>query len=125
MNFREELPPDCPPADAEEIASAREVFRLVRSMPPAPADFDSQRREKPGWKFGVPECLARGVSVFSDSSDCERVMKLPHMRGRKICRVRLDSGAGKIKKTFDHSHHTWWPFASFDILGHCNGGQTA
>lgn len=126
MSFREELPADCPPAEAEEIASAREVFRVVRALPPNDRDFDSQRSEKPDRDFpGVSECLARGISVFAKRSDCDRVLKLSHMRNRKICRVRLDAGAGKIQQTFQPSHHTWWPLASFDILGHCDGEQTA
>ena len=34
MNYREPLPEDCPPDDAEEITAHRAVYRLVRNNPP-------------------------------------------------------------------------------------------
>lgn len=45
--------------------------------------------------------------------------KLPALRGKRICRVQLMAGAGRIRQTGKPSHHTWWPLADFDILGHC------
>jgi hypothetical protein len=118
--FRDKLPSECPPSDAEEICASREVFRAVVSFPPTSNDFLSQRQENPERVFnGVSECNARGLSVFAEQRDCARALKLPRLRGRKLCKVRLEAGAGKIQQTFNPSHHTWWPFASFDILSHC------
>lgn len=120
MSYREELPPDCPPKAAEEITGLRDVFRIVRSTPPSLDDFRSQRAEKPGAIFrGVTECQARGLSVFAEHRDSEKAVKLPRLRGRLICRVKLSSGAGKIQQTFQPSHHTWWPLSDFDILRNC------
>ena len=120
MNYREPLPTECPPADAQEIKEPLEVFRAVRGLPPTENDFDSQRKEKPTAKFsGVSECQALGLSVFTQLSDCEKALKLPSLRGRKICKVSLIAGAGRIKQTSVPSHHTWWPFASFQVLSHC------
>jgi hypothetical protein len=71
------------------------VYRAVRSLPLAEQDFDSQRRENPDRVFsGIPECLVRGVSVFAKREDCERLLKLPRMRNRHVCRVQLESGGG-------------------------------
>lgn len=120
MSYRETLPNECPPATAEEITVARIVFRLVRTFPAANEDFRSQRAENPGQLFnGVTECQACGLSVFADVRDAERATKLPRLRGRSICRLTLDSGAGRIQQTGRPSHHTWWPLAAFDILEHC------
>jgi hypothetical protein len=117
MSYREPLPEGCPPDAAEEIAAPREVFRLVRDSPPTMDDFRSQRGEKPGKVFsGVTECQASGLSVFTEKKDCVKLLKLAHLRSRKLCRVRLDAGAGRIQQTFQPSHHTWWPLATFDIL---------
>jgi len=124
MSYREELPEDCPPAAAEEIAAARDVFRLVRNSPPTLEDFRSQRAEKPDATFQVTECQARGLSVFAERRDSEKALKLPTLRGRLICRLRLETGAGRIQQTGRPSHHTWWPLAAFDILAHC-GVETA
>jgi len=120
MSYRESLPEGCPPDVADEIAAPREVFRLVRSNPPTVNDFKSQRAEKPEAVFpGVTECQARGLSVYAEKKDCEKLLKLSHMRSRKLCRVLLDAGAGNIQQTFQPTHHTWWPLAVFDILAHC------
>lgn len=119
MTYREPLPEGCPPDEAKEIAARRIVFRLVRRNPPSDADFRSQRAEKPKNQFNVPECQARGLSVFGDLSDAIRQQKLPHFRGSKVCEVTLGSGAGRIQKTGRRSHFTWWPLADFNILAVC------
>ena len=121
MSYREHLPDGCPPDEAEEINTQREVFRLVRNRTPTEEDFRSQRAERPGHTFrGVTECQARGLSVHTDRRDTERALKLPNLRGRFICRLRLEAGAGRIQQTGAPSHHTWWPLADFDILSGCN-----
>jgi hypothetical protein len=121
MNYRDELPEGCPPDEAEEIATPRDVFRLARTNPPTLDDFRSQRAERPDRVFpGVAECQACGLSTFADRRDLEaKALKLPSLRGRLICRVRLEAGAGQIQQTGQPSHHTWWPLAAFDILAHC------
>lgn len=119
MSYREPLPEDCPPVEAEEITAARTVFRLSRSNPATLDDFLSQRAEKPEAVFNVTECQARGLSVFADRRDAEKLKKLPKFRRCSICRVQLVTGAGRILKTGSNSHHTWWPLAEFDILAYC------
>ena len=120
MSYREPLPEGCPPDDAEEITTPREVFRLVRTNPPTEADFKSQRAEKPDHDFGeITECQARGLSVFTKRDDSHMALKLPSLRGRLICRVQLEAGAGRILRTGQRSHHTWWPMKNFEILARC------
>ena len=120
MRYREPLPDGCPPDAAEEISAAWSVFRLVRTNPPTNRDFQSQRAERPSTRFrGVSECQARGLSVFAVRRDAERASKLPNLRGRLLCRVWVEAGAGHIQQTGRPSHHTWWPLADFDILARC------
>lgn len=120
MSYREPLSEGCPPAESEEITAERVVFRLVRANPAAPDDFRSQRAERPQSVFrGVSECLACGVSVHAERADSEKMRKLPRFKNSLVCRVRLMTGAGRIQPTFQPTHHTWWPLAAFDILGHC------
>ena len=123
MSYRDPLPEGCPPDAAEEIGTERIVFRLVESDPPTALDFLSQRQEKPERIFaGVSECQARGLSVFAERPDAAKALKLPRLRNRKICRVVLPAGAGRIQQTSKPSHHTWWPLAAFDILANCMVG---
>lgn len=119
VTYREQLPDDCPPFDAWLVEDDLDVFRLVRQSPPTDEDFQSQRAEKPDAVFNVSECIARGLSVFTDRRDCERASKLPTLMGRQVCLVRLTRGAGSIEQTGRPSHHTWWPFAEFAILPRC------
>ena len=120
MNYREPLPEGCPPDAAEDTIASREVFRLVRTSPPTEEDFTSQRAQNPGRDFGkISECQARGLSVFAERGDSQKALKLPRLRGRLICRVVLEKGAGSIQQTGQRSHHTWWPLADFDILAYC------
>ena len=118
MKYRESLPDGCPPDTAEEIDRPRDVFRLVRTNPPTELDFRSQRAEKPNHTF-PNECQARGLSVHTERRDSEKASRLPTLRGRLICRLRLGPGAGKILQTGRYSHHTWWPLADYDILALC------
>ena len=124
--FREPLPDDCPPQEAEGINVARTVFRLVGHSPPTDRDFRSQRAEHSGRVFrDVSECQARGLSVHTDARISENILRLPHMRrrGMMICRIALDEGSGYIQQTgIELSHYTWWPLATFDILKNCTMG---
>jgi hypothetical protein len=119
MTYRDPLPGGCPPNEAEIITVEKDVFRLVRQIPPTIGDFQSQRTEKPHSIFNVSECHACGLSVFANRRDCARARKLPALRGRHLCRVQLTESAGRIQHTGLSSHHTWWPFRDFDILSHC------
>src|SRR6266704_2323646 len=112
MSYRDPLPEDCPPAEAEEVNSERVVYRLVRANPPVSADFQSQRTARPNAFFRVPECLACGLSVHAVQTDSDKMRKLPRFKKHLICRVRLENGAGRIQQTFQPSHHTWWPLAA-------------
>ncbi|MEI6067393.1 MAG: hypothetical protein WCP96_08640 [Methylococcaceae bacterium] len=119
--YRESLPDNCPPTLAEEVSETRVVYRLVRSNPPTTDHFRSQREKKPDSVFpNIDECQARGLSVYTIVSDCDKPLKLPHFRKYLVCKVSLDFGAGRIQQTGQPSHHTWWPLAGFDILQHCS-----
>lgn len=118
--YREPLPAQCPPEDAKEIVSELNAFRLVSCVPPCDDDFRSQRAEKPNARFNVDECTARGVSLFLKLEDALNARRLPKLKTKVPCQVRLHAGAGRIKQfgRID-SHQTWWPYAEYDILVRC------
>lgn len=120
LTYREPLPADCPPTEAEEVHDVVDVYRLVRTLPPTDSDFRSQRQEQPDRAFtNVSECQARGLSVFASAEEARKKLASKRFRGMHVCRVRLRNGAGRILRTGGGSHHTWWPFAEFDILDEC------
>ncbi len=120
-NFRDDLPSKCPPVDAREVASEESVFRLVRNNPPTVNDFKSQRQARPSASFsGVDECTVRGLSVYGSIGDAKEKLLLPKFRkGYFLCRLKLNRGAGRIKQTFNYSHHTWWPYKAYNIPAVC------
>ena len=122
MTYREPLPDDCPPDEAEEITSPRLVYRLVRNNPPGDEEFRSQRAEQPDRVFrNISECQARGLSVRTDLDSAVELMGLRTMRGRLLCQVQLDQGSGRIMQTGeDHHHSTWWPLTDYDIMANCS-----
>ncbi len=119
MMFREPLPEGCPPSEADEITQARVVFRLVHTDLPTGCDFRSKRSERPNDQFGVSECQALGLSVFSQVNDARKQLKIPALKGMLICQVTLVKGAGYLMKTGRRSHFTWWPLSDFDVLNNC------
>jgi hypothetical protein len=79
-----------------------------------------RRRSRRSCKCSAWSGLTRPQTVFPERSGIEsRMRKLPNLRGRHICVVRLTAGAGRIQHTGPGSHHTWWPLADFDILPQC------
>jgi hypothetical protein len=121
MRYREDLPERCPPEEAEEIITNRRVYRIVRNVTPTEDDFRSQLAERPDMTlYSVSECVARGLSVLADRSDWENLRRLQKFKRKTLCAVELQTGAGCIQKNGTiPSHHTWWPYADYDILAHC------
>ena len=119
MKHLEPLPEGCPPDEAEEISSPLTVYRLVRNTPPTGDDFRSQRDLKPTTRFNISECQARGLSVFGEQIDAQALTRRRNLKDMAICQLTLTEGAGHIMKTGGRSHHTWWPYAGYDILAAC------
>ena len=118
--YREELPDGCPPQDAKEIVDEIICYRLVHHEPPTEEDFRSQRALQPNKDFEVPECQARGLSVFMKPSDArKKARRSRNLRGTKVAKLTLTHGAGYIQKTGRNSHHTWWPYKECDVLANC------
>lgn len=109
MEWAEELPPQCPPADAIPPEN-KTFYRLVSSNPPAEEDFWSQRQLKPHASFRTDECMARAVSLFSSKDSCAAVRLLPAHRGKNevVMEILLTDGSGVVKPTFKQNHYSWW-----------------
>ena len=121
LTYREPLPDDCPPDTADEITSPSLVYRLARAYPPTEDDSRSQRAERPDRAFrNINECQARSLSVRTNLVSAMELMGLRPMRGRMLCQVQLDHGAGHMMQTGEDPHRsTWWPLADYDIMANC------
>jgi hypothetical protein len=119
MEFRDVLPPRCPPEEAQEITAETELFRLVKNDPPTAADFLSWQTLYPNRSFASNPCQACGLSVLRTHYDCVAYLKLPNLRGSRICRIRLARGHGRLQQTGKLPHHTWWPHRAFNHAASC------
>lgn len=121
FEWYEELPEQCPPADARTIHVAGETFYRFGELPVTSALFDSQRKIKPTQHFKLDECQARSVSVFPFKEIAEFVKneKLPNLRNKEIIAVTLFFKDGLVKNTpsaFSHkTHHSWWRSTAFSV----------
>lgn len=125
MNYRENLPCNCPPPNAEDIDHVRIMYRLIPNDTPSEEDFYSLLKRKPNAQFRstFDTCNANGVSLYSDPKSA-RTQPRKKFKDFRLCCLRLQRGAGKILKTYGTDHYTWWPFAEFDVLGCCEVQQS-
>lgn len=105
---------DCPPEDA--LPTNGIVYRLTEKESITDGDFLSYREIYPHKHWdGVPECVACGVSIYTDIAGIERLIKrVPGKKKRKPKKIIMGSlkpQHGRMKNTpsqTHHSHHTWW-----------------
>lgn len=110
MEWNENLPEFCP-EQGTHIPHHEVYYRIVKTIPPTPSDFISQRGLKPTKVFTPPvtECRALSLSLFSDLNDAKKKLKLPTFKGRcSIAKVVLNENDGLVKKTAKASHYSWW-----------------
>jgi hypothetical protein len=117
--YKEELPDECPPQDAEDIQSIV-FYRLVESHPPTAKDFLSLKAQSPSKVFKSHECEARAVSVSVELDGALDLLKLPTQKGKQIAKLSLGANTGKHKRTFARAHHhSWWIYNFCDPLLYC------
>lgn len=120
--YREELSCDCPTPGAEEIRSARVLYRMIKGPVPTERDFDSFRKRNPNralLETSKLECFYRGLSLFIDA-ETARIRTQRRMSKYRICKVSLQKGAGMLFQAGEQDgHFTWWPYSDFKILDYC------
>jgi hypothetical protein len=127
MKWRGHLPEDCPPEDA--IPTEGIVYRLAERTSFDERDFLSKREEYPNKQWdGVPECIAGGVSLYTEIAGIERLWRLipaKRRKRKKVIQGNLQAQHGKMKNTpskLHKSHHTWWipvdakPWEEFELI---------
>ncbi len=98
-------PADCPPADAVDAGGV--VHRIVSHDPPTEDDLKSHAEL--GLAVNGPECLRRGVSLFSTRQQaCHRLQFSRHL-GTMVASATLQPVHGKMTRPHAKSGHlTWW-----------------
>lgn len=120
MEFKEDLPEACPPADAEMEARVG-VYRLLSSAVAVDEHFYSHA--KLGIGHGCPcECQRSACSLFSDKKRVRDIAKrFPKTRKKThIAELDIPSGSGYLSEN-GKGHINFWMFAGFDPLMHIVG----
>jgi hypothetical protein len=114
MKWFEELPPDCPPADA---TPANGQFYRLGSIPPEDSDFWSHRMRFPDKFFQVSECQARSVSIFDSINAVEKLQRrYPILAKKPIFKIDLTPNDGLSLQTGEDEHHfSWWRSTEFQM----------
>ena len=112
MEWAEDLPSQCPPAEATPPENAT-YYRYVASIPLSEDDFHSQRKLLPLKPFGVDECIAHAVSVFSNPEKIKSLSKLPNLRGKKLVEIVLPPDSGVVIRSGKEHHYSWWRVKGF------------
>jgi hypothetical protein len=117
--WAETLPENCPPTESKQ-PNGEKYYRLVNSIPPNLADFDSHRKKFPTKAFNVSECIARAASLIRDRETALNKTRIGNQQGMKVVSLSLPSDSGAVAKTGRDPHHwSWWRRASFDPVERC------
>lgn len=118
MEWAEELPTQCPPAEAVSPDNAA-YYRYVDAIPLTEAGFQSHKKLFPSRAFKVGECIARSISVFSSLENVKGLTKLPGFRGKKLVEIVLPPESGLIMRTGKtENHYSWWRAKDFVPASH-------
>jgi hypothetical protein len=113
----EELPKECPPANAVEPNGV--YYRFVSSETITDDDFISLKMLKPDKNHWPKECQARALSLTKDiASSVEMIKKLPQFKTKRLAQVQLGPDDGLILNTpssNNKNHISWWRSRSFNL----------
>ena len=123
MQYREPLPPDCPPPGASAIMKQTVRYRLLETATPRPEDFDSYVKRTGRANRHRTLCEQSGLSLYATYAAAQRELKGKYSRrGRRwqsIGVLTLSSGAGMLNPVEANDHQTWWPSRDFDPVANC------
>lgn len=117
MDWVENLPPQCPPSDAEPPEG---VYYRAVSEDCSENDFVPYARLYPNRKYtGVMACISRALSIYTTIGECVEATKLPSLQKlgqTHIAKVTLTENDGLILKGSNKSsHYSWWRTHDFQI----------
>lgn len=104
------FPHSCPPVDAIDVSGP--VYRFINGRAPADRDFESHYERNAAKDWDADACVARGLSVLRNWSDCMIMRKaVPALRKKRVAVAMVVSPVGLIAPTPSNScagHCTWW-----------------
>ena len=124
MQYRETLPPDCPPASARGIMEPTVRYRLLETAIARPEDFDSyvKRNGQANPRIRRTPCEPAGVSLFVALEVVQAMLTGSLNQNRcwpSIGELTLSGAAGMLNPVEANDHQTWWPSRDFNPVKNC------
>lgn len=112
--WNEDLPAECPPKDAKEVDNFV-VYRAVVNIPVKRDDFRSLRIMFPTRTFKPAlDCVSHALSCFDTPEKAAKVFDMPKHAEKYVVKIVLNRKCGRIKKTFQKGHYSWWMYYACD-----------
>jgi hypothetical protein len=110
----------CPHQDSFSPDGIRIYYRVLKTNEVTSESFSpTEIKANRPIPSGFDMCIGMSVSIYDDLQGMiNGFFKLPSNKGKKkhIGVLKLQSGDGMLKQTFDNkNHHSWWRSKSFDI----------
>ena len=124
LQYREELPPDCPPESAREITEPTTRYRLLRNPTAQEPDFHSYARQRgsPNPRLRRTACEQHGLSLMTSLQGARNLLGSHYNRDQRwqaIGVLAIPQGAGKLNPMEPNGHQTWWPTREFNPSEEC------
>lgn len=114
MQYKEELPAQCPPAEALD-GEILEAYRVVYSSPPVAHDFLSKSALGNDLLPGMDPCCFASCSLNESVQNVVRIAQLPKPRekGALVAKISIPAGAGRWVKN-KRKHIDFWMYEGYD-----------
>jgi hypothetical protein len=114
MGYWENLPQQCPPAEAQDVA-IEVAYRVVYADPPQKDDFASHAKLGKKAPESVDPCAWASCSMCTRIDRMRNFAGLPKVRGKGptfVAKLSIPAGSGmSLKKGY---HIDFWMFDTFD-----------
>lgn len=109
--YRESLPVDCPPSEAQD-GELGEVWRFIQGSTPVDADFDSHAKRGLPNRNSVPPCEFASCSLF-ETERAKEMAKNQFFKRKLASRLAVPASSGR-HITNARGHVSLWMYASFN-----------
>lgn len=115
MQYWEDLPDQCPPVGAQDVA-IEPAYRIVFSQPPHKEHFASHKKLGRMPTPETDECRFASCSLFLKLAPAKKLAGLPKIRakGGFIAKLAIPTGAGM--SFIKNQHVDFWMFDGFDPI---------
>lgn len=111
LKFKEALPEQCPPGEAEDKA-LENVCRFLPFSPPESSENYKSHAELGKPTGSASECKARSCSLFHFNQAAKQAMKIAAFRRMKVAVLNIPEGAG-MHLNGTNGHIDFWMASHF------------